>query len=139
MNGKIEAAFIGTCGRDAETRIAKDGCTLLTTVSVAVGEQGSEPYWIRCALFGEQGEQIGRSLTKGAKAYFEGFLTVQHYETRDGQKRVGLNLTTNVCQPVGQIGRRKQKKSTPGPAGASAAVHRPMAAREPELNDAIPF
>jgi len=140
MNGKIEAAFIGTCGRDAETRIAKNGTTLLTTVSVAVGANGEEPQWVRCALFGEAGEALGKRLVKGTRAYFEGELSQHHYETRDGQNKVALNLRTTKCEPVGSIGRSKSEASNPP---ETDRVHHPIevsgSGAHRDLNDQIPF
>jgi len=140
MHGKIEAAFIGTCGRDAETRIAKNGTTLLTTVSVAVGANGEEPQWVRVAIFGEAGEAIGRRLVKGSRAYFEGELSQHHYQTQDGQNKVSLNLRATKCEPVGRIGRRKSEASNPPKADR---FHHPIEANgsgaHHNLNDQIPF
>jgi single stranded DNA-binding protein len=140
MNGKIEAAFIGTCGRDAETRIAKNGTTLLTTVTVAVGTPGEEPQWVRCALFGESGQDIGKRLVKGSKAYFEGELSQHHYQTQDGQNKVSLNLRATKCEPVARIGRRKSQQTNPPTSGG---FHAPIdvagGGAHPALDDAIPF
>ena len=141
MHGKIEAAFIGTCGRDAETLLAKNGTILLTTVSVAVGAKGEEPQWIRCALFGEAGEAPGKRLVKGSKAYFEGELSQHHYQTQDGQNKVSLNLRTTKCEPIGRIGRRKSPEASNQV--ETDRVHRPIEANSagahPDLDDQIPF
>ncbi len=140
MHGKIEAAFIGICGRDAETRIAKNGTTLLTTVSVAVGAKNEEPQWVRCALFGEAGEALGRQLVKGSKAYFEGEISQHYYLTQDGQNKVSLNLRTTKCEPLGRIGQRRSQVSNPPD---TDRFHHPIEANgagaHHDLNDEIPF
>jgi len=137
MNGRIEAAFIGTCGTDADTRFVNGGELFMASVPVAVGAKGEEPQWIRIALFGQLAEDMAPRLVKGAKSYFEGTISQNHFTDRHGRQQVGLNLVARVVQPIGQIGRRR-----PRPDPEPQAPLDGRGAREEvrdELNDEIPF
>jgi single-stranded DNA-binding protein len=70
MYGRIEAAFIGTIGRDAELKTSRNG-TPLVNVPVAVAQrEDDEPQWVTCAVFGEQATEMVHRLTKGSKPTF---------------------------------------------------------------------
>jgi single-strand DNA-binding protein len=121
MYGRIEAAFIGTIGRDAELKTSRNG-TPLVNVPVAVAQrEDDEPQWVTCAVFGEQATDLAHRLTKGSKAYFEGNLKLSHWRTKDGEQRIGLDLAAHTCQPIGQIGRKKAKRLESDTAAHTAA------------------
>ena len=110
MYGRIEAAFIGVLGRDAELKYSKTG-TPLINVSVAISQRESdEPAWVTCAVFGDQAVELEHRLKKGTKCYFEGNLKQSHWIDKNGEQRIGLDLAAHTCQPIGQIGRKKPKR-----------------------------
>jgi len=110
MYGRIEAAFIGVIGRDAELKTSRNG-TPIINVPVAVAQRDDdEPQWVTCAIFGETAMEMEHRLKKGAKCYFEGNLKLSHWRTKDDEQRIGLDLAAHTCQPIGQIGRKKPKR-----------------------------
>jgi single stranded DNA-binding protein len=124
----IEAAFTGRLARDAELRHVNGGELPLLSFSCAVEDNqaapGAAPTWIRVAVFGDQAKQLAPRLTKGTKVYCEGKLRLEIFDGRDGHQRATLNVTAALCQPLGQIGRRRprgapSRRRVPAPSGAS--------------------
>jgi hypothetical protein len=48
-------------------------------------------------------------------------LKLSHWRDRNGEQRIGLDLAAHTCQPIGQIGRKKPKRSESDTAALTAA------------------
>lgn len=118
MHGNIETAFIGRLGSDPTLRHVKDGTLALLSFTAAVGDD-DEVQWVRVAAFGDQAESLEGKLAKGGKIYVEGKLKLDTFTDKQGEQRSMLNVTAWTLQPLGNIGRRKPKRSTTKPAAAA--------------------
>lgn len=105
----IEAAAQGRLGGDPEFKLAKNGTLPLLTFSVAVDDGGADapPIWLRVTAFKDVAEAMRERLTKGARVYCEGRLSLDRFTDKNGAERQTLKLTANVIQPLGQIGQRR--------------------------------
>jgi single-stranded DNA-binding protein len=133
MSG-IEAAFFGSLGRDAESKTSKTGKQYLR-LNVRVGD-GEAAQWVSVMAFDENAIDAANKLTKGARVYCEGRLSIGEWTGQDGTKRTGLSCLSWHCR-LAQIGRNRPKRTSDGeqrPSRQSDAVHDGA-----ELNDEIPF
>jgi single-strand DNA-binding protein len=72
----------GNLGKDAESKTTQKG-DKVTSFSVGVKQgwgDNSSTNWYRCSVWGERGEKIAQYLTKGAKVFVTGELTIGSYE-----------------------------------------------------------
>jgi len=112
----IEAAFFGTLGRDAESKISKNGRTYLR-LSVRVGD-GDAVTWVSVMSFDPEAIELADKMLKGARVYCEGRLSLDEWE-KDGVKRTGLSCMSFHTR-LSAIGRNKPKRTDDQPAQAAA-------------------
>jgi single-strand DNA-binding protein len=116
----IEAAFMGTLGRDAEAKTSKAGKPYLR-LAVRAGE-GDKAAWVSVTCFDPDAIAVAGKLVKGAKVYVEGTgLKIDEWTGQDGKQRHGLSCMsfhTRLCA----IGRNKPPKSGREPAAQPAAL-----------------
>jgi single-stranded DNA-binding protein len=124
----IECALFGTLGRDAEARTSSKGKPYLR-LSVRVGD-GDGAQWVNVTCFDQSAIADADKLTKGARVYAEGRLTLDEWTAHDGTKRHGLAVMSWHCR-LAQIGRNRPRRdrAKPDPTNTSTS----------ELNDVIPF
>jgi len=138
----IEAAFLGTLGRDAESKTSSRGKPYLRT-SARVGD-GEHAQWVNITAFDVKAIADADKFVKGTRVYFEGRLTLDRWTTQDGAERHGLSLISWHCR-LAQIGRNKPQQKprdqADGSNGISTASQedQPAAESAGELNDVIPF
>jgi single-stranded DNA-binding protein len=124
----IESAMFGALSRDAELKTSKSDKQYLR-LSLRVGD-GDAAQWVNANVFDSEAIEIADKLTKGARVYLEGKLTVDEWTGKDGAKRHGISIMGSYCR-LSQIGRNKPKRENPT---AVAAPYTPTA-----FNDEIPF
>jgi single-stranded DNA-binding protein len=141
MSG-IEAAFLGTLGRDAESKTSKSGKNYLR-LNVRVGD-GDAGQWISVMVFDQAAVQIAAQLVKGARLYVEGTVKLDSWRATDGAERHGLSCMSWHCR-VAQIGRNRPQREKPPAAAASGRAraarsdYAPIGRTDADLNDDIPF
>jgi single-strand DNA-binding protein len=95
--------IIGNLGRDPEMRYTPSGRPV-TEFSVAVnqstknqqtGEWVEATDWFRVTVWGDRAERTAEQLRKGNRVFVEGRFRTREYETRDGQKRISLEITAD--------------------------------------------
>lgn len=122
MSG-IEAAFFGVLTRDAEAKVSKNG-KAYARLNIRLGD--GEAQWINVTSFDQQAIAAVDKLTKGARVYVEGSLTLNKWTGQDGVERHGLSVMSWHTR-LAAIGRNKSKRERNGdevPAGANAAAHK---------------
>jgi single-stranded DNA-binding protein len=137
MSG-IEAAMFGALGRDAESKVSKNGKQYLR-LNIRVGD-GDAAQWINATVFDADAIAIAAKLVKNSRVYLEGRLSLDAWTAQDGTPRHGLSIMSWHCR-LSQIGRNKP---APDPAAASAkprpddpiSTGRPLNA---DINDEIPY
>ncbi len=111
MAGVNKAIVVGRLGRDPEIRFSQQG-TAVCSFSVATseewndkatGEKKERAEWHRITVFGKQGENCEKFLSKGRQVYLEGRLQTSDYE-KDGQKHYRTDIVANIVQFLGDKG-----------------------------------
>ena len=91
-------SFIGSLGAEPETRYSQKG-SQITTFRVAInqlrtdadGERQESTEWFRVRAMGRLAESSQR-LAKGGRVLVVGRLDITHYQSRDGEPRVGFEV-----------------------------------------------
>jgi single-strand DNA-binding protein len=126
MASFAKAMIIGNLGRDPEMRYTPNGRPV-TEFTVAVnqstknqqtGEWIEATDWYRVTVWGDRAERTAETLRKGNSVFVEGRFRTREYETREGQKRVSLEITADNV--VG-LERRQPGEGGEGGFGAPSA------------------
>jgi single-strand DNA-binding protein len=124
--------IVGNLGRDPEMRYTPNGRPV-TEFSVAVnqstknqqtGEWVEATDWFRVSVWGDRAERAAENLRKGNRVLVDGRFRTREYETKDGQKRVSLEITADT---VMGLDKREQTEGTftGAPAGAPVGAGGP--------------
>lgn len=125
MAGEPRVTFSGNLTGDPELRYVASGKPV-TSFTVAVNpfnknrqtgqyEKGESAYF-RCSVWGDMGENVTESLTKGTRVNVEGRLTVRQYESQ-GQTRTSLDVVVDEIGPSLRYAKTTITKTTPGGQG----------------------
>jgi single-stranded DNA-binding protein len=131
----IECAFFGSLVRDAEVKVSKAGKQYLR-LNVRV-ENGEAALFISTMVFDPEAIASADKLTKGARVYIEGRLSLDTWTGQDGVARHGLSATAWHCR-LSQIGRNRPKREEP-PQAFPRDMHAPLGNGAADMNDDIPF
>ncbi len=106
MAGVNKAILIGNLGRDPEVRYTSGGMAV-ANFSIATseswndretGQRQERTEWHRIVVFGKQGENCGKYLSKGSKVYIEGRIQTRKWEDRDGNDRYTTEIVAQTVQ-----------------------------------------
>ena len=98
-----KAMIIGNLGRDPEMRYTPNGRPV-TEFSVAVNQSTKNQQtnewveatdWFRVTVWGDRAERTAEQLRKGNRVFVEGRFRTREFETKDGQKRISLEITAD--------------------------------------------
>jgi single-strand DNA-binding protein len=106
-------SFTGRLGRDAESRTTPKGTAVLSfTVANDVGYgDNKKTNWVKCAMFGKRAEgSLKDYLVKGTEVAISGELTLDEYDTKDGEHRANLSVFVNELTLVG--GKKESNANT---------------------------
>ena len=100
----LRIQFIGHLGTDVDMRYSQKG-TPVATARVAVnqvrttpdGERQETTEWFTVRVAGRQTE-FAQRLGKGTRVFVDGRLSISHYQSRDGEPRVGLDVWADDVQ-----------------------------------------
>lgn len=100
---------LGNLTRDPELRSMPSGnpvCSLRIAVNDSVkdantGEWRDHPNYFDVDVFGSQGENCSKWLSKGRQVAIEGRLRWREWETPDGQKRSAVSIVADNVQFIG--------------------------------------
>jgi single-stranded DNA-binding protein len=104
----IECAFLGTLGKDAESKVSGSGKSYVR-LNVRVGD-GDQAQWISVMAFDQSAIDAADKLTKGVAVYVEGRLSISEWVDKNGAKRTGLSVISGHCR-IAQIGRNRPKRA----------------------------
>jgi single-stranded DNA-binding protein len=128
MSG-IECAFFGALGRDAESKVSKNGRSYLK-LNVRVGD-GDAAQWVSVMCFDERAIDVADKMTKGARVYCEGRIEISEWSGQDGAQHHGLSCMSWHTR-LSQIGRQKPKREPNNGTKKHSGI-------DPQLNDSIAF
>ncbi|MCP3898785.1 MAG: single-stranded DNA-binding protein [Desulfobacteraceae bacterium] len=161
MAGVNKAIVVGRLGRDPEIRYSQQG-TAVVNFSVATseewydkasGEKKERTQWHRIVVFGKQGENCEKFLSKGRQVYIEGRIQTSDYE-KDGQKHYVTDIVANTVQFLGDrqsggsggggggagySGNGNQGYSGPSDPGQTGNMQAGGPSGGPDPDDDIPF
>ncbi|MDQ3811471.1 MAG: single-stranded DNA-binding protein [Chloroflexota bacterium] len=94
----LRVSLLGNLGAEPETRTSQKG-SQVTTFRVAVnqlrtdadGQRQESTEWFRIRTMGRLAESCQR-LAKGARVLVVGRLEITHYQSRDGEPRMGFDV-----------------------------------------------
>jgi len=146
--------LVGHLGRDPELRYTPQG-TAVCNFSMATSEKrkdkaGEWQYlttWFRVTLWGKQGENAAKYLTKGSQVYIEGRLRIEEWQDRDGKERYTIEVNGSDMQFLGSAGGRSSSDEYSGGGDDDGPSHsgpandsndRPTIST-PAADDDIPF
>jgi len=129
----IACAFEGRLGRDAELKTTQAGRAFLV-FSVIVGED-ADAVWLNVSAWSDNLTELAPSLLKGVEVYCEGKMKQRHWESEGGTKS-GWQVSADVVQPKGLIGRAKPKAPRK-PRGGKVDSQRPLTTMTTAFNDSI--
>jgi single-strand DNA-binding protein len=131
----FEAAFLGTLGRDAESKTSKAGKSYLR-LNIRTGD-GDAATWINVTSFDPEAIENARRFVRGAGIYIEGRVSLDEWTGADGNKRTGLSCVPWYSR-LSQIGRNKPRKSAERPASRSLELTGGTSGGA-SFDDTIPF
>jgi single-strand DNA-binding protein len=102
-----QITIFGNLGRDPELSYTPQG-TAVCKFTIATnerrrdkaGEQQDITTWFRVTVWGKQGENVSRFLTKGRKVIVLGRLHVEEWTDREGKARQSLEVNASDVQFV---------------------------------------
>lgn len=102
----LRVSLIGNLGGDAELKPSQRGA-MVATLRVAVNQQRTGPdgekvestEWFRVRAMGRMAD-FAQRLTKGTRVLVIGRLDIQHYQSRDGEPRVGFDVWADELQSL---------------------------------------
>ena len=112
MPNLSRAQIMGHLGHDPEIRFTGDNKTI-ANLSVAVKTGKEETTWFRVALFGKQAEVAQQYLKKGSACYVEGDLKNREWVTKEGEKRLSLEISGNKLVLLGAKEEAGKPQGTP--------------------------
>ncbi len=106
-----QITIFGNLGRDPELSYTPQG-TAVCKFTIATnerrrdkaGEQQDITTWFRVTVWGKQGENVSRFLTKGRKVIVLGRLHVEEWTDREGKTRQSLEVNASDVQFVDSAG-----------------------------------
>ena len=134
----------GNLTRDPELRSTGSGtpvCSLRIASNTRrkdnSGEWVDKPNYFSVTVWGAQGENCARYLTKGRPVAIDGRLEWREWTAQDGGKRESIDIIADAIQflAAGQTG----SPAANGDVGAAAAAGEPVASGAGEDPDDIPF
>ena len=118
MVGLNRMMVIGYLGSDPEMRYTANG-NAVTSFSIATtrsytgsdGERQQETEWFRVSAWNQLAELCNQYLSKGSKAYVDGRLRSNSWQTQDGQTRFTMEITADTVHFLDRPSRSGQLPS----------------------------
>lgn len=108
MAGLNKCFLIGNLTRDPELKFTPQG-TAICKLGLAVsrkfkgsdGQMTEQTTFFDIVVWGKQGENCSKFLSKGRSVFIEGRIDIRSYETQDGQKRKATEIVADTVQFLG--------------------------------------
>lgn len=147
MNGN-EISLVGNLTREPELRYTQGG-TAVCNFSVAAGrryqqngEWQEQTTYFEVVAWGELGENIAASFTKGTRALVTGRIESEKYTDRDGNERTSWKVTADevgVSLRWARATIEKVRREQTGTPPAAAAANAPSPRTDPVYGGEEPF
>ena len=84
--------FTGFLGKDPEMRYTPQG-KAVTNFNLAVKSKGEDTLWVKCTAWEKIAEVTAQYLRKGSQVLVSGPISVETWQTKDGEPRSTMVLT----------------------------------------------
>lgn len=139
--------FIGTLGKDPESRFFPDG-SAVCNFSIAVnerwtdksGEKKERVEWVNIVATHKLAEICGEYLKKGMNVFVSGKQQTRKWQDKDGNDRYTTEIRADTMQMLGgkQDGEQRQQRPAPGQRPAAPAPGNTGSGFD-DMDDDIPF
>ena len=108
MSNETQVTVIGNLAGDPELRFTSSGAAVANfrilstprTFDKQANEwKDGETLGLSCSIWREAAENVAESLTKGMRVIVQGRLVQRSYETKDGEKRIVVELQVDEIGP----------------------------------------
>ncbi len=113
--------LIGNLTRDPElkytpqgTAVCKFGLAVSRKFKGGDGQMQEQTTFFNIVVWGKQGENCSKFLSKGRSVFIEGRIDIRDYETQDGQKRKATEIVAEMVQFLGGPGGGAPRAAAPG-------------------------
>ena len=146
-----DVTIVGNLTRDPELRYTTGGSGV-ASFGLAVsrrwqknGEWQEQTSFFNVVAWGELGENVAASITKGARVIVAGRLEQRSWETNDGEKRSVVEIVADEIGPslrwaTAEIARTERSDGgggyDSGPSGGGGGTSSPLPDEEPFVRDA---
>jgi len=148
MAGETVITVVGNLTADPELRYTQNGLAVANFTIASTPRtfdrqanewKDGEALFLRASVWREFAEHVAGSLTKGSRVIAQGRLKQRSYETKEGEKRVSVELEIDEIGPslryaTAQVTRTQSSRGPGGPGGfggGAPAVEEPWAASAP--------
>jgi single-strand DNA-binding protein len=140
MSGVNKVILVGRLGQDPELKIAGNQPVARFSIATSenwIGKDGQKQErteWHRIVVWGKQGENCAKFLTKGRQVYIEGKLQTRSWEDQQGQKKYQTEVVATTVQFLGN-GNSTERDSF----GDSSPFDAEPQFNAPGVDDELPF
>jgi single-strand DNA-binding protein len=121
--GDVQVTFVGNLTADPELRFTPSGvavanftvaCTPRTLDKNTNEWKDGETTYLRCQVWRTYAENVAESLSRGTRVMVSGKLRPRTYETKEGEKRVSLDVDVDEIGPVLRTATAKVARNSSG-------------------------
>lgn len=108
MAGETVITVVGNMTSDPELRYTPTGAAVASFTVAATPRmldkttnewRDGDPLFLRCNIWRQAAENVGESLTRGARVIVQGRLRQRSYDTKEGEKRTVIELEVDEIGP----------------------------------------
>ena len=143
MSGDTQITIVGNICNEVDLRFTPSGAAVANftvastprTYNKSKGEwEDGEALFMRCSIWKEQAENVAESLVRGQRVIVQGRLKQRSFETREGEKRIVVEVEVDEIGPSLRYGTAKFSKG-----GKSGGNAQPQQSNWGEADDSPPF
>jgi len=130
-------SLVGNLGQDSALKYLPSGAAILNFSVACSSGYGDKKknVWVRCALFGKQGESLAQYLKKGTKVFVSGEFSLNEYSTNDGTQKTSVELNVHSVSLESGKQETNQAQSQPQQNNAPSSANAPV----DNFDDNLPF
>ena len=136
MAGETIICVVGNLTADPELRYTQSGVAVANFTIASTPRQfdrqageyrDGDPLFLRASVWREMAEHANQSLTKGMRVIAQGRLRQRQYETKEGEKRVSVEIEVDEIGPslrfaTAMVTRNQGQGGSPAPAGGAGGA-----------------
>lgn len=119
MSGDTQITIVGNICNEVDLRFTPSGAAVANftvastprTYNKSKGEwEDGDALFLRCSIWKEQAEHVAESLVRGQRVIVQGRLKQRSFETREGEKRIVVEVEVDEIGPSLRYGTAKFSK-----------------------------